>query len=60
MKYKTNELDDYETIHRRCLLEQRVSNIALPQAQLKATSPTRKTFHLPHHLQHFIRIGCGQ
>ena len=43
MKYKTNELDDYETIHRRCLLEQRVSNIALPQAQHKATSPTRKT-----------------
>ena len=29
-------------LHGTCELEQRVSNIALPQAQLKATSPTRQ------------------
>jgi len=27
MKYKTNELDDYETLHRRCLLEQHLQEI---------------------------------
>jgi hypothetical protein len=28
MKYKTNELDDCDTLHRRCLLEQRFGVMA--------------------------------
>ncbi len=49
MNYKTNELDDYDTLHRRCLLEHELSEIYHIYSLHGISHAMRNNFFL-HHL----------